>query len=350
LNGAAGNQLSYGVADHYARKRISFPLLLYPQFKSDFSVRKLARGLDMAELYASVAMGTAATLLATILFLLRAEFRGRRPAVALTRRWVAATPRTSGVVLALLFTVAASCFALIGASEWSGSATALSGFDSHFVQTTSSELDDNSDAGQALEALRSYTDQISGEPASMAAAQSGTNSVSLPDVDTMIAKLISRLEKQPNDVNGWKMLGWSYLNTGRPEEAVKAYESALNLEPGNPEIKKGLEAAKSAQAATPNSQSNSFGPTGDDIKSAANLPDAQRKGMIHDMVDRLAARLETSPNDENGWLRLMSSRTTLGEKDAAKTALVKALAAFAGDAAARTRLIAAARELGLTPD
>jgi cytochrome c-type biogenesis protein CcmH len=72
--------------------------------------------------------------------------------------------------------------------------------------------------------------------------------------------------------------------------------------------------------------------------------------MIHDMVDRLAARLETSPNDENGWLRLMSSRTTIGEKDAAKTALVKALAVFAGDAAARMRLIAAARELGLTPD
>jgi cytochrome c-type biogenesis protein CcmH len=46
----------------------------------------------------------------------------------------------------------------------------------------------------------------------------------------------------------------------------------------------------------------------------------------------------------------MSSRATLGEKDAAKAALVKALAAFGGDAAARTRLTAAARELGLEPD
>jgi cytochrome c-type biogenesis protein CcmH len=72
--------------------------------------------------------------------------------------------------------------------------------------------------------------------------------------------------------------------------------------------------------------------------------------MIRHMVDRLAARLETSPNDEHGWLRLMSSRTTLGEKDAAKLALAKALAVFANDAAAKTRLIGAARELGLEPD
>jgi cytochrome c-type biogenesis protein CcmH len=308
----------------------------------------------MAELYASVAVGTAATLLAAILFLMRAEFHGRRPVVALTQQWVATTRLTSGIVLALLFTVASSCFALVVVNEWSNSnsASALNGFDSHFAETTSSELDSNPDAGQAFEALRAYTDQIGDEPASVAAAQSGANSPTLPDVDTMIAKLISRLEKQPNDVNGWKMLGWSYLNTDRPEEAVRAYESALNLEPGNVEIEKGLETAKSAQAATaPSSQSNSTsGPTDGDIKSAESLSDTQRKGMIHDMVDRLAARLETSPNDENGWLRLMSSRVTLGEKDAAKTALLKALTAFADDAAARARLIAAARELGLEPD
>jgi cytochrome c-type biogenesis protein CcmH len=69
--------------------------------------------------------------------------------------------------------------------------------------------------------------------------------------------------------------------------------------------------------------------------------------MIRGMVDRLAARLETSPNDENGWLRLMRSRMVLGEKDAAGAALGKALEAFAGDASARARLTAAARELGI---
>jgi len=69
--------------------------------------------------------------------------------------------------------------------------------------------------------------------------------------------------------------------------------------------------------------------------------------MIRGMVDNLAARLEKSPNDENGWLRLMSSRMTLGEKDAAKAALAKARAAFTNDADATARLTSAARELGI---
>jgi cytochrome c-type biogenesis protein CcmH len=68
------------------------------------------------------------------------------------------------------------------------------------------------------------------------------------------------------------------------------------------------------------------------------------------MVEQLAARLETSPKDESGWLRLMRSRVTLGEKEAAKSALKKALEAFATDAAAKTRLTAAARELGVESD
>ena len=69
----------------------------------------------MTQLYASVAIGTAATLLAAILVLLRAKFQGRRPFVALTRRWVAASTRTSGLVLGLLAVIAVSCFALIRA-------------------------------------------------------------------------------------------------------------------------------------------------------------------------------------------------------------------------------------------
>jgi cytochrome c-type biogenesis protein CcmH len=69
--------------------------------------------------------------------------------------------------------------------------------------------------------------------------------------------------------------------------------------------------------------------------------------MIREMVDQLAARLETSPNDEDGWVRLMRSHMTLGEKDAAKAALTKALGTFASDAAAKDRLTSAARELGV---
>ena len=170
-------------------------------------------------------------------------------------------------------------------------------------------------------------------------------SVELPDVNTMIAKLVARLEKQPNDVKGWKMLGWSYLNTDRPEEAATAYETALKLEPSDLEIKKALDQAKSAARTPPSDPETS--PTAEDIKAAEGQSDTERNSMIRGMVDQLATRLESSPNDEDGWLRLMRSRMTLGEKDAAKAALTKALETFAGDAAAKGRLTAAARELGV---
>ena len=305
----------------------------------------------MTQLYASVAIGTAATLLAAILVLLRAKFQGRRPFVALTRRWVAASTRTSGLVLGLLAVIAVSCFALIRADEASEFPGALD-LGVHANAPSEEGMvsgSDESSPTQALESLRAYADKIDAKRQSTAATPPALGAVELPDVNTMIAKLIARLEKQPNDVKGWKMLGWSYLNTDRPEEAATAYETALKLEPSDLETQKALDQAKSAQTAAPRAppSDSETSPTADDVKAAEGQSDTERNSMIRGMVDRLATRLETSPNDEDGWLRLMRSRMTLGEKDAAKAALTKALETFAGDAAAKGRLTAAARELGV---
>jgi cytochrome c-type biogenesis protein CcmH len=305
----------------------------------------------MTEFYAPVAIGTAATLLATVLLLLRANFQGHRPVVTLTRRWVAASAHTSSLVLALLFAIAVSCFANIPEMEGRkfGGASALSGFSGAAVQGEGINSDESSSAAHALESLRAYAGNIDSKQESIAATSSPPDSVELPDVDVMIAKLFARLEKNPDDVKGWKMLGWSYLNTDRPAEAQRAYETALRLEPSDNEITKGLEAAKSAQTATTRIPSSdpATSPTAKDIRTSEGLSDNQRDSMIRGMVDKLASRLETSPNDEEGWLRLMRSRMTLGEKDAAKAALTKALETFAADAAAKGRLTAAARELGV---
>lgn len=51
-----------------------------------------------------------------------------------------------------------------------------------------------------------------------------------PDVDQMIASLAARLERQPDDVAGWKMLGRSYLTLGNFDGAVGAFERAVELE------------------------------------------------------------------------------------------------------------------------
>ncbi len=281
----------------------------------------------MTQLYASVAIGTTATVLAIILVLVRVKFNGRLPVLALTRRWVATGARTSALILALLTAVAAFSFARIPPHEL------------HASTSASAFADESSSDAKALQDLQAYAETIDAKQPS-----------ELPDVDTMIAKLLTRLEKEPGNVQGWKMLGWSYLNMDRAEEAVKAYEAALKLEPSDIEIKKGLEAAKSAK--TVKTQTAPSDPSPSATSPAAQVAvegqsAAQADSMIRSMVDQLAKRLETSPNDEDGWLRLMRARMTLGEKDAAKAALTKSLDTFASDAAAIARLTAAARDLGV---
>jgi cytochrome c-type biogenesis protein CcmH len=169
----------------------------------------------MIQLYASVAIGTAAALLAAILVLLRVKFQGRRLFVALTRRWVAASTRTSGLVLGVLGVIAVSCFALIRADEESKFNGALDlgvHANAPSEQGTVSGSDESSPT-QALESLRAYADKIDANRQSTAATPPAPGSVELPDVNTMIAKLIARLEKQPNDVKGWKQLSNSNLTT-----------------------------------------------------------------------------------------------------------------------------------------
>ena len=68
---------------------------------------------------------------------------------------------------------------------------------------------------------------------------------------------------------------------------------------------------------------------------------------VNTMTDRLAARLETTPEDVEGWTLLMRSRVVLGEKEVAATAFRKALEVFKDDAAASGEITAAAIELGL---
>lgn len=55
------------------------------------------------------------------------------------------------------------------------------------------------------------------------------------DVGSMIAQLEASLQQQPGNAEGWRMLGWSYMQTGRNAEAAQAYGRAAALDPGNAE-------------------------------------------------------------------------------------------------------------------
>jgi cytochrome c-type biogenesis protein CcmH len=78
------------------------------------------------------------------------------------------------------------------------------------------------------------------------------------------------------------------------------------------------------------------GPTREQIDAARAIAPGDQRDMAEGMVERLAARLRSEPNNVDGWVMLMRSRVTLGQQDQASQALKDAIAANPG-AAARLR-------------
>ncbi|MDA0994715.1 MAG: tetratricopeptide repeat protein [Proteobacteria bacterium] len=54
----------------------------------------------------------------------------------------------------------------------------------------------------------------------------------LPDVSEMVTSLAARLQENPNDLSGWKMLGRSYFSLRNFPGAIEAFEKAIALESG----------------------------------------------------------------------------------------------------------------------
>lgn len=199
-----------------------------------------------------------------------------------------------------------------------------------------------------LASLADYTRSIGVE----APASTPADGKLLADVDTMIERLAARLETEPDDVKGWGMLGWSYFNMERYDQAAAAYAKALELDPSSAELKRSYEEAKAKASNSANLQTGAIdkgavGSGAEKMTTPEVAPPHQSNAAIRSMVDGLANRLESSPRDVEGWTRLMRSRVVLGEREVAASAFRKALDVFKDDAAASGKITAAAIELGL---
>lgn len=53
------------------------------------------------------------------------------------------------------------------------------------------------------------------------------------DPEAVIRGLQDRVGANPNDAEGWQMLGWTYFESGRHADAARAYRRAVKLAPGN---------------------------------------------------------------------------------------------------------------------
>jgi cytochrome c-type biogenesis protein CcmH len=76
--------------------------------------------------------------------------------------------------------------------------------------------------------------EFAGTPAATVAT--GDGRPLLPDVETLAQQLAARLEKNPSDAKGWRMLGWSYFSIEKFPEAAKAYARAVALLPKDSDL------------------------------------------------------------------------------------------------------------------
>lgn len=83
------------------------------------------------------------------------------------------------------------------------------------------------------------------------------------------------------------------------------------------------------------------------VAAVKNMSASDQQAMIRSMVDRLDKRLTANGDDLDGWLRLARARMVLGQKDAARQALVRARAHFKGNSAALERIAAFRKTLQL---
>jgi cytochrome c-type biogenesis protein CcmH len=236
----------------------------------------------------------------------------------------------------------------------------------------------------------------------------------------LVAKVEARLRAHPEDGDGWDVIAPVYFKLGRMREAAdawaravdlkgetvrrlaglaeatvlaadgivtedarRAYEKILKLEPGRIEARfwlalareqdgdlraalaeyQALLAAAPADAPwrgplaerigdltrrlAPGAKAEPPGPGPADVAAFQKLAPEERQRLIAQMVDGLAQRLERDGADLAGWQRLVNAYAVLGRSDDARKALARARRQFDGDAQALAALAALAKTLGL---
>lgn len=172
-------------------------------------------------------------------------------------------------------------------------------------------------------------------------------------IEGMVARLAERLKTSPDDLDGWKRLIRSYAVLGEPEKAEAATAEARKaFAPGSKErqeLDASLGSAETpAPAASAGAPAPSPGSSEADVAAAQGMSKEDRSAMIEGMVARLAERLKSSPQDVEGWKRLIRSYTVLGDAGKAATALRDATAAFPEGSKERAEIAGFAEGVGVS--
>jgi cytochrome c-type biogenesis protein CcmH len=236
-----------------------------------------------------------------------------------------------------------------------------------------------------------------GQPAIALSTLTGPSTT---DYQSLITTLARRMPNRPGDVDGWALLGRGYMTLGNSVQAEKALARAVQAAKAEngaapPQLLSsyGEAMAESAGQVTKEAEAVFREALSEDPRDLMSRyyvglamatrgekegalqlweqvladapPDTPWRGALIDqvaalraqsggaapnpmaMVQQLASRLETNPNDLEGWLRLIRAYSVLGDKPKATAALTKARDVFANQAPAQAALAKEAQELAL---
>ncbi len=165
------------------------------------------------------------------------------------------------------------------------------------------------------------------------------------DLETLAVRLADRLEKTPDDLEGWLLLARTYLSLERYAKAAKGYEQALRLDPGDADLTGAYGESLTLAAdgiVTPTAQTAFEGllrRNPKDIRARYYIGLASyQKGDRSEVLDLWTALIADSPANAS-WLPIVRSRA----EDAARalgldaaSVLPNPLPATAGTTAAKT--------------
>ncbi len=128
------------------------------------------------------------------------------------------------------------------------------------------------------------------------------------------------LAKEPNHPAGQYYLGLARLQDGDSEAAKEIWQGLADRSPED-----------APWLATVRARLQELDPTAppilseDQINSVAGMAPDQQEAFMRSMVARLEARLDSDPDDVEGWLMLARSKASLEDKEAAKATLRRAI-------------------------
>ena len=190
------------------------------------------------------------------------------------------------------------------------------------------------DSATEIRALRTARQLTNDDPSVLsllaeALSRAADGQVTVPArdlIDTVLAT-------DPDEPRALFLSGLAAFQDGDYQAAVTRWQRLLSIStadaPWLPIVRANIaQAAEAGGIALPPAN----GPDADSIAAAADMTAKDRQAMILSMVESLRDRLDETPDDTEGWLRLARAYDVLGDRAAAFTALARATDSAPDDA------------------